>query len=83
MSDESLIRTSMKGRELTDEEIKNYKEFRNVSNIAYMKEPVVNKPTTQVGYNEDGSIKEVEIRPFIYELNDAPDTKEAKNQKNV
>lgn len=80
---DSMIRTSMQGRELTDEEIKRYKEYRNVSNIAYMKEPVVNKPTTQVGYNENGSIKEVEIRPFIYELNDAPDTKEAKNQSKL
>ena len=63
-----MIRTSMKGRELTEDEIKNYKEYRNVSNIAYNKETTVNKPTMQVGYNENGSIKEVEIRPFIYEL---------------
>jgi hypothetical protein len=71
-----MIRTSMKGRELTDEEIKDLKEFRNVSNVAYHKETTVNKPTMQVGYNENGSIKEVEIRPFIYELNDASDIKE-------
>jgi hypothetical protein len=65
-----MIRTSMQGRELTDEEIKNLKEYRNVSNIAYRKEPTVNKPTTQIGYNENGSIKEVEIRPQIFELNE-------------
>lgn len=65
----------MQGRELTDEEIKNYKEYRNVSNIAYRKEPTINKPTTQVGYNEDGTIKEVEIEPQIYELNNSIDTK--------
>lgn len=70
-----MIRTSMKGRELTKDEIKHYKEFRNVSNIAYRKEPTINKPTTQVGYNENGSIKEVEIEPQIYELNDSIDTK--------
>ncbi|ERI90949.1 hypothetical protein HMPREF1982_03510 [Clostridiales bacterium oral taxon 876 str. F0540] len=66
----------MKGRELTDEEIKNYKEERNVSNIAYMKDTIVNKPTTQIGYNEDGSINEVEIKPQIFELNGVVDTKE-------
>jgi hypothetical protein len=70
-----MIRTSMKGRELTDEEIKHYKEERNVSNIAYRKEPVINKPTSQVGYNENGTIKEVEIKPHIYELNNTIDTK--------
>lgn len=60
-----MSRTSMKGRELTKEEIKNYKEHRNVSNIAYRKEQTINRPTTQIGYNENGTIKEVEIRPFI------------------
>jgi hypothetical protein len=78
-----MIRTSMKGRELTDEEIKNFKEFRNVSNIAYHKERTINRPTTQVGYNDNGSIKEVEIRPFIYELNGVQDTKEAKGRDSV
>jgi hypothetical protein len=70
-----MIRTSMQGRELTPDEIKRYKEYRNVSDIAYRKEPTVNKPTTQVGYNENGSIKEVEIEPQIYELNNVVDTK--------
>jgi hypothetical protein len=70
-----MRRYSMQGRELTDDEIKNLKEYRNVSNIAYRKEPTINKPTTQVGYNEDGTIKEVEIEPQIYELNDSVDTK--------
>ena len=73
-----MIRTSMKGRELTHDEIKNYKEYTNVSNIAYRKETTVNKPTMQVGYNENSTIKEVEIKPFIYELNGTPDTKELK-----
>ncbi|MBL4934831.1 hypothetical protein JK636_03560 [Clostridium sp. YIM B02515] len=76
MSSEEMIRTSMKGRELTDEEIERYKEEINVSNIAYMKTPIVNRPTTQVGYNENGSIKEVEIKPQIFELNGTADTKE-------
>jgi hypothetical protein len=71
-----MIRTSMKGRELSQEEIKDYKEFTNVSNIAYTKGTTVNKPTMQVGYNENGTIKEVEIRPFIYELNGSLDIKE-------
>lgn len=75
-----MIRTSMKGRELTEEEIKRYKEYNNVSNIAYRKDPVVNKPTTQVGYNKNGSIKEVEIEPQIYELNNAVDIKERKEE---
>jgi hypothetical protein len=66
----------MKGRELTEDEIKRYKEYRNVSNIAYRKERTINKPTTQVGYNENGSIKEVEIKPHIYELNGSIDIKE-------
>ena len=70
--------TSMKGRELTNDEINNYKDHVNVSNIAYRKETTVNKPTTQVGYNENGSIKEVEIKPFIFELNGSPDIKELK-----
>lgn len=73
---EMLVRTSMQGRELTDEEIKNYKEYRNVSNIAYNKESTINKPTMQIGYNENGSIKEVEIGSFVYELNNKRDTKE-------
>jgi hypothetical protein len=73
-----MIRTSMKGRELTYDEIKNYKEYRNVSNIAYTKETTDNKPTMQVGYNENGSIKEVEIKPFMYELDGEPDAKEFK-----
>ena len=73
-----MIRTSLKGRQLTEEEIKNLKEYTNVSNIAYMKEPIVNKPTTQVGYNDNGSIKEVEIMPQIYELNGEIDIKEHK-----
>lgn len=71
-----MERPKMVGRQLTDEEVKNYKEERNVSNIAYMKEPVVNKPTTQVGYNENGTIKEVEIKPQVYELNNEVDFKE-------
>ena len=70
--------TSMKGRELTNDEINNYKDHVNVSNIAYRKETTVNKPTTQVGYNENGSIKEVEIKPFIFELNGSLDIKELK-----
>lgn len=71
-----LVRTSMQGRELTNDEIRNYKEYRNVSNIAYTKETTINKPTMQIGYNENGSIKEVEIRPFVYELNNKRDTRE-------
>ncbi|MCM8710354.1 hypothetical protein M2651_04850 [Clostridium sp. SYSU_GA19001] len=76
-----MIRTSMKGRELTSEEIKSYKEHNNVSNIAYTKEPTVNRPTTQVGYNENCSIKEVNIKPHIYELNNVIDTKYKINVK--
>lgn len=75
-----MIRTSMQGRELTPEEIKNYKEHRNVSGIAYRKEPVVNKPTTQVGYNEDGTIKRVQIEPQIYDLNNRIDVKHDKGE---
>ena len=63
-----MVRPSMKGRELTEDEIKDYKEYRNVSNIAYHKEATVNRPTTQIGYNENGTIKEVEIKPFIYDI---------------
>lgn len=75
-----MIRTSMKGRELTPKEIKNYKEYRNVSGIAYRKEPTVNKPTTQVGYNENGTIKEIEIEPHIYDLNNKIDIKHSKGE---
>lgn len=75
-----MARESMKGRELTEEEIKHYKEYGNVSNIAYRKEHAVIKPTTQVGYNEDGSIKEVEIEPQIYELNSEIDIKNYKGE---
>ena len=70
-----MTRTSMKGRVLTKDEIMDYKEDRNVSNIAYTKETTINKPTSQVGYNENGSIKEVEIKPQIFEINDSIDTK--------
>jgi hypothetical protein len=78
-----MTRISMKGRELNKDEIKSYKEFRNVSNIAYTKGTTVNKPTMQVGYNENGTIKEVEIRPFIYELNGSADIKELKEVKGL
>lgn len=73
-----MIRTSMQGRELTSDEIKNYKEYRNVSNIAYKNEPTVNKPTTQIGYNKNGTIKEVEIGPKVYEINNKLDIKHYK-----
>ncbi len=78
-----MSRFSMKGRELTEDEIKNYKEYRNVSNIAYTKESTVNSPTMQVGYNENGSIKEVPIKPFIYELNGLLDPKEIKEGTDI
>lgn len=55
----------MKGRALPEEEIERLKAKRNISLIAYRKEPVHNVPTTQIGYNEDGTIKEVEIKPIM------------------
>lgn len=77
-----MIRTSMKGRELPEEEIENYKANQNVSDIAYRKETITNRPTMQVGYNENGTIKEVEIEPQIYELNSSLDIKSKKGVSN-
>lgn len=59
------MRYHMKGKELDRDELESLIDRNNVSGIINMKPAVKNVPTMQVGHNDDGTIKEIEINPKI------------------
>lgn len=59
------MRYRMKGKEMDKNELESLIDRNNVSGIINLKPPSKNVPTMQIGHNEDGTIKEIEINPKI------------------
>ena len=62
----------MKGREIEPEKLQDIVDKNNVSGIIDQKPDIVNEPTTQDGYNEDGTIKEIKVEDTIVDYGDFP-----------
>lgn len=67
------MKRHMIGKEISDERLKEIKELNEANRSMENLKTVDIKPTTQTGYNEDGTIKEEKIKPFIYEVNGIKD----------
>lgn len=67
------MKRHMIGKQISDEELDKRKEINEANRTIEKIETMEIKPTMQTGYNKDGTIKEKEIKPFIYELNNIKD----------
>lgn len=63
----------MIGQKISEEKLKERKEINEANRSQYELNTTEIKPTMQTGYNEDGTIKEEKIKPFMYELNGIKD----------
>lgn len=63
-----MVKARMEGRKIPDEEIQKMKEGMDFDRVAYRKQKSDNPPTMQTGHNEDLTIREEEIKPFVYEI---------------
>ncbi|WML35738.1 hypothetical protein [Clostridium sp. OS1-26] len=67
------MKRHMIGQQISEERLKEIKDINEANRSADEIETIEIKPTMQTGYNKDGTIKEEEIRPFMYELNGIKD----------
>lgn len=67
------MKRHMIGNNISDEALHERMEINKANRTANKIKTVEIKPTMQTGYNEDGTIKEEEIKPFMYELNGIKD----------
>ncbi|MBV7275288.1 hypothetical protein [Clostridium thailandense] len=67
------MKRHMIGNNISDEALHKRMEINKANRTTNKIKTVEIKPTMQTGYNEDGTIKEEEIKPFMYELNGIKD----------
>lgn len=63
----------MIGQQISEETLEERKNINEANRSANELNTIKIKPTMQTGYNKDGTIKEEEIKPFMYELNGIKD----------
>lgn len=69
------MKRHMVGNNISDETLRERININEANRSADKINTVEIKPTMQTGYNEDGTIKEEEIKSFMYELNGKKDNK--------
>jgi len=63
----------MIGKEVTKRELEELKSINEVNRFPDRRRLEKNVPTMQTGLNSDGTIREEEIQPYMYELNGIKD----------
>ena len=66
------MKPHMKGREIEPGKLQDIVDKNNVSGIIDQKSDTINEPTTQDGYNEDGTIKEIKTENVISDYGNLP-----------
>lgn len=69
----NFMKKHMIGSKISKEELDERMEINEANRSTDKLNTIEIKATMQTGYNEDGTIKEEEIRPFMYELNNKKD----------
>lgn len=67
------MKRHMIGQQISEERLREIKDINEANRAADEIKTIEIKPTMQTGYNKDGTIKEEEINPFMYELNGIKD----------
>lgn len=67
------MKRHMIGQQISEEKLEEIKDINEANRSADEIKTIEIKPTMQTGYNKDGTIKEEEIKPFMYELNGIKD----------
>lgn len=67
------MKRHMIGQQISKETLVERKNINEANRAADEIKTIEIKPTMQTGYNKDGTIKEEEIKPFMYELNGIKD----------
>lgn len=68
-----FVKRQMIGKEVTKRELEELKNINEVNRFPDRRREEKNVPTMQTGLNSDGTIKEEEIQPYIYEINGIKD----------
>lgn len=68
-----FVKRKMIGKEVTKHELEEIKSINEVNRFSDRRREEKNVPTMQTGLNSDGTIKQEEIEPQMYELNGVKD----------
>jgi hypothetical protein len=64
-----MVKPHMIGKEISGEELEKIIQINEANRSQEQLKTIENFPTMQTGYNEDGTIREERIKPYVYELN--------------
>lgn len=67
------MKRHMIGKKVTEAELNELKEINEANRFSDRRRTEENVPTMQTGLNNDGTIREEEIPPHMYELNGKKD----------